>query len=683
MPVSLSTSSSFVPEYGTPLLRTGTGGSTTKELRVSTIITDVVHLIMRLLLLSATFALSYLCLTDTVVFVTHALNVNTLSQGSCVCVPPASRSLLRRSNNIQNENVVLCSLKQTSKYQEDGDGQVDSKWKARFTPPNPLPAFQWKGLDNVNVDPAEKSYSCCRLLAKDCFMDKSAALYFLLQDLFDYDDGDFQSVPIRLVYPRRFAKTTLLGFIEAVFSPVPKLEVFDMEKVKAKIAALQCGEELLSFGLHPVLRLELIGISSVRALNSHIDRQMELAGLENFAKKKKRMAPAERVSYGVTMLNEKFMAETGVATKTIVLIDEHDNLFRERKVSKEKEKLMEALLDLFSLGKSSAFTGISLLVFCGLTCMVGSGLSSMNNLVDVSRMTKYHGLCGISAKELVHCAHVALDPLANEKYGETFDKVLQIEFAPKWSGFRFGLDSKVGELDPNSPEGALFSPLDVWEIIRSLVVTDYDQPSSRWIQSMGAEFEFTSFANKYTDTPDGLYDLLENLEGGWVDATDSDFDKMTREDYLLLQNDVQVKKVLLELGLLRVKTTKGDMVLLQARNDLVFENAVKLLANEACPGLASENLAMSYISYTGFGNMLSRAAVKVGNLYGGTGRNVVFPDNALQDFLFKELLYRFPSGGKFHPTLRFYQLLSEVRSQTRILRSMLTSITLILVLSHK
>jgi hypothetical protein len=386
------------------------------------------------------------------------------------------------------------------------------------------------------------------------------------------------------------------------------------------------------------------------------------------------------VENGVKMLNKKFMAETGMPRNTIVLIDEHDKPFRDRNRDMN-DPLIVALMEIFAFGKSFEESGISLLVFCGLTRIVGSGLSFMNNLVDVSRMTIYHGLCGISAKELIRCADGQLDSLTKEQYGGNFSFVLQNEFAPKWSGFRFGLDSKVGELDPNSPEGALFSPLDVWEIVQSLVKQN-QLPLSRWIQSMGAEFEFTSFANKYTDTPDGFYDLLQNLEGGWVDATNSDFDKMAREDYLLLQNDVQVKKVLLELGLLSVKTTKGDMVLLQSRNDLVFVNAVKLLADEARPGLASENLAMSYISYTGFGTMLSRAAVKVGNLYDGTGQNVV-ADNALQDFLFKELLYRFPSGSKFHPTLGFYQLLSEVRSQTRILRSMLTSITLILVLSHK
>jgi hypothetical protein len=456
-----------------------------------------------------------------------------------------------------------------------------------------------------------------------------------------------------------------------------------MEKVKAKIAALGRGKELLSFGLHPVLRLELIGISSVRELNSHIDRQMELAGLENFAaKKKKRMTPAERVSYGVTMLNEKFMAETGVATKTIVLIDEHDKLFRDRKVSKEKEKLMEAIINLFSLGKKSAFTGISLMVFCGLTRMVGSGLSSMNNLVDVSRMTIYHGLCGISAKELVHCADDQLDSFAKEQYGGKFSFVLQNEFAKKWNGFRFGLDSEVGELDPNSPEGALFSPLDVWEIVQSLVKQS-QTPSSRWIQSMDAEFEFTSFANKYTDTPDGFYDLLENLEGGWVDATDTDFDKMKREDYMLLTKNVQVKKVLLELGLLSVNATKGKMVLLRSPNDIVFENAVKLLADEARPGNPSEDLAKTYLSFTGFGSMLSRAATKCVDMYGGTGQNVI-REYILQDFLFKELLYRFPTGGKFRDPDLQYQLLKEVRSQTHLFfRDMQTSLICILFRSQK
>jgi hypothetical protein len=116
--------------------------------------------------------------------------------------------------------------------------------------------------------------------------------------------------------------------------------------------------------------------------------------------------------FGVRMLNDKFKNETGVETKTIVLIDEHDKPFRDRENYKGKKEFMKALTNLFSLGnKQDVPTGISLIVFCGLTRMVGSGLSTINHLVDVSRMTIFHGLCGISARELIKCAKGQLDTL--------------------------------------------------------------------------------------------------------------------------------------------------------------------------------------------------------------------------------------------------------------------------------
>ncbi len=562
----------------------------------------------------------------------------------------------RGYQSIDNQNQQESREVATGKISPPIIPAAPSKWTARFTPPNPLPAFKWKWLDNTNVDPAIKSYSCCRLLAKDCFIDKSAALYFLLNDFFDYNVGDFESVPLRLVYPRRFAKTTLLGFIEAVFSPVANLDNYDMEHVKNKIAVLECGEKLLSFGLHPVLRLELTGISSVRALNSHIDEQLEQAGLVKFAsKKKKRMNPMERVSYGVKMLNEKFMAETGVATKTIVLIDEHDKPFRDRKVSKEKEKLNEAIIDLFSLGKRSVVTGISLLVFCGLTRMVGSGLSSMNNLVDVSRMTNYHGLCGISAKELIRCAAGQLDSFTKKQYGGKFSFVLQNEFAKKWNGFRFGIDQNVGLLDPDSSEGALFSPLDVWEIVQSLVKKRQTTPSSRWINSMESDFEFSSFEKTFTSTPDGYVALFQNLDGGWVDAADINL-KMKREDYLLLKEELHIQKVLFELGLLSVKSIDDrNQVLLFSPNDLVTENALKFLLRKTNYRDPLEDKAQEFMSEAGFGIIMSRAAIVLSNMYHGVREDAI-NESVFQSTIYRELSYRFPNKASEN-----YKLYKEVR----------------------
>jgi hypothetical protein len=633
-----------------------------------------------MLLLSATVALSYLvCLTDTVIIVAHAWNTNIFSHGSGIRFPQARSSFSSRGKNfLWQGNVVFAfsSLDRTlcraigaaaKKENEDDQDNADNllrpvdasvasyKWKARFTPPSPLPKFKWKWLDDLNADPATDSFTCCELLMADAFIDKSAALYNLLKRFKISGKDDFRSVHLLLVYPRRFAKTTLMRFIEAVFSPVPKLGIFNMDDVKTKIAALDHGTELLDFGLRPVLVFDMLGISSVMALSDEIAINLQRAGLDKLAVEKltaSSFSPADLLYEGVTMLNEKFEADTGIKRKTIVIIDEYDKLFRDRDIDnyaesdkdsdnvKNKKRTIAALLDIFAFGKKKN-TGISLLILCGLTRMVGSGLSSMNNLIDVSRLTIYHGLCGISARELVNCAKGQLDTEVKALYAhKTFKDVVEKEFAPKWNGFRFGIDNTAGILDPNAADGALFSPLDAWEIVQSLV-TQRQTPSSRWIDSMASEFEFTSFAHKFTSTQDGFVELFQNLDGGWVDAVDLRL-KLEREDYLMLKEELHVQKVLFELGLLSVKRIDDNMVLLGSPNDILTDNALKLLVQKANYRDPLETKAQEYMSEAGFGIIMSRAAVVLTNMYRGVWENAV-DEKLFESIIYRELSYRFAS----------------------------------------
>ncbi len=295
-------------------------------------------------------------------------------------------------------------------------------------------------------------------------------------------------------------------------------------------------------------------------------------------------------------------------------------------------------------------TGISLLVLCGLTRMVGSGLSKINNLIDVSRLTIYHGLCGIAAKELEHCASNQLNKLAKKNHNMTFEKLLKEKFIPAWDGFRFGLDNEVGTLDPNSPEGALFSPLDVWEIVQSLVKQRNTVPSSRWIDTMGSEFEFTSFAEKYTTSPNGFIDLVQNLGGGWWRASDLKH-TMEREEYILLSSDLHIQKVLLELGLLSVKKVVGDEIFLGSPNWTLTEKAMRVFVHKTHHEATPADLADEYLSRNGF-------ATTVTNRFRGTGQENVH-EYSFQGCIFMQLFYHFPISDQ---TVRLscYNLYKEV-----------------------
>jgi hypothetical protein len=262
------------------------------------------------------------------------------------------------------------------------------------------------------------------------------------------------------------------------------------------------------------------------------------------------------------MLNEKFKADTGRLTKTIVLIDEYDEPFRNCERSDDDELLTE-LNHLFELGNKNG-TGISLLLLCGLTRMAGFGVS---NLLDVSKMTAYHGLCGISSNELAMlCTNNQLeDPVV-------VDSGL--------GGFRFGFD-KVRKVKSNAAlESDLFSLSDAWEIIRSVVVDDNRKPISRQYD-MESAFGFAVVAESLISSEESFTDLVDTLGEEWVNPWDASF-VLTREQYLLLDSKLRARKVFFELGLLTVKATDDDnnLIKLGPPNEFVKGVAMKWLEDK-------------------------------------------------------------------------------------------------------
>jgi hypothetical protein len=573
--------------------------------------------------------------------------------------------------------------------------------KGRFILPKNVPAFTWEPpmlrSDDPEVadefihppeaggivNPAEESYSCARLLLENAFIDKSAALYNLLFRRFDSNAKDFGFVPLLLVYPRRFAKTTLLGFIEAVFTPVPTLGNYHMNEVRTKIAALKWGKKLLDFGWRPVVCLDLQNIETVAGLKEQIESRLGRAGLKEAdleALMASSTSPEDLLYDGVRKLNKNFTERFGIKRKTIVMIDEYDKLFRDRDIddyqekkdtdtetAREKKRTIAALFRIFGFAKEASFEGVSLLVLCGITRMMGSsGLSKVNNLVDVSRWTIYHGLCGISAREFVNCASGRLDGLAKEIFNvKNFEELLVQTFIPEWDGFRFGLDTRVGHLNPEFFDGALFSPLDVWAIVQ-LLVEKHKVQSSVWTETMKSEFEFTRFAARYISSGDaGFFELYRNLQGGWINTANPGYN-MDRNKYLLLENDLNVQKVLFELGLLSVKDISHEnamherWVRLGSTNWTVTRNALRLLVGIAQHGTTTEELARAYLgdNANGFGNIMVSAAREVSNKYRATRKDVV-NEYPFQDYLFMELLFRFPEGRNGFPL--HYKISKEVR----------------------
>ncbi len=456
------------------------------------------------------------------------------------------------------------------------------KWKAHFTPSQQNLSFHWKPFKSIAgkfINPVDYSLTCADLLWKDAFFDKSAALYNLLERRFEGRPvNDFRSVVLLLVYPGRFGKTTLLAFIEAVFSPVPMLGKFETQDLKTKISALKRGKQLFEFGLHPVLYLDLQGVCSVDNLNNHIAAQFQRAGLNSSEVAKVNegnLSSTDRVRRGVAILVDKFSKETGAASRTIVLIDEYDKPFRDQNRRQDDELLTE-LNHIFELGNVQG-SGISLLVLCGLTRMAGRGVTKK---VDVSQNSDYHGLCGISANELVTSANGQLD-----RNGQTVKSLVS---ESGMGGFRFGFD-EVKHLT-----GAdLLSPMDIWEIVGSML--ESKKPEPQWSEAAQSNFDFASFAENFTSSDEGSKELLATLEEGWVNPTDVNFN-LNREQYLLLDHNLCLRKVLFELGLLTVKNIDADnKIQLGPPNEIVKGVATDLLENKRRQGLIVKMIGSSKI----------------------------------------------------------------------------------------
>jgi hypothetical protein len=492
---------------------------------------------------------------------------------------PAAKKVKLTENN---------SVPDVHNTNDDNMAPTPSPVKAHFTPQENL-TFQWKPPKTITdefINPAEYKYTCANLLLKDAFIDKSTALYNLLVRRFDDNAGDFGFAPLLLVYPENFGKTTLLGFIEAVFSPAPHFDKYQADKVRTKIGALESGKQLCEYGFRSVVRLDMHRMETVQDLETEIKNKLVRAGLaKRTVEQLKRLSfrPVDLLRAGAERLNDEFQTKFGIQRDTIVLIDEYDKPFRDRAiinvfeqnehdsaVVKEKKRAIVELNKIFDFAADTSITGISLLVLCGLTRMAG-----LVGFVDISRNIDYHGLCGISANELVTRAKGQLDH---------DDQALE-DFVSKsgLGGFRFGF----GKME-NLTGADLFSPLDVWEIVGSKLKGT--KPVPQWIQTVQSNFDFANFSEKFASSHEGSKELLKTLEEGWVRPTDAKFN-LNREQYLLLDNNMCLRKVLFELGLLTVKATDdNNQIQFGPPNEIVKKFAMDLLENKSKQGLNSKRM---------------------------------------------------------------------------------------------
>ena len=488
----------------------------------------------------------------------------------------------------------------------------------------------------LSADTPTQNIDTVDLLMQNQFIDKTERVLSLLEPLFRREVGDFTSSPLALIYCRRFGKSTVLRFLRAVFSPLPVLNGHKFDSIKAKIWSYRRGQEILEMGMHPVVLLDMTQASTTANLQEIISASLVCAGLPEHEAKAGQgtLSPAVQLRKGVLALNARFFNETGRSSKTILLIDEFD---KQHRSGDADLRLLSAIHELYSLCKE-ADSGISLFIVAGLTRMVGSGLSVMNNMndqADVSLQSKHHGLCGILESELLDSAGKKLEELAQSVFRQDLQSLMK-PLRQQWNGFRFGI-TPGGPFEESESITALYSPLDAWELIRHLSAGWQHKPSSAWLRSMHSEFEFVNFHKRY-NTSAWFFQLTKHLAGGWVheDALRLQLD---RQDYIDLQ-DQFVKRVLFELGLLRVERVDAGMVLLGPPNNQLlrrgFELLMKKVAYVATP--TTEEIA-EILSREGITKLVEQASAETTALFKFSDW---IREYAFQDCLYLLLLQKLP-----------------------------------------
>ena len=276
------------------------------------------------------------------------------------------------------------------------------------------------------------------------YVDKTRYVYQLIS----------QSRVYFLSRPRRFGKSLLLSTLDAYFSG--KQELFKglyLEQAELEFAAREKRE---AWQQYPVLYLDLNAERYAQphdlenALNTHLVRWEQRYGKE-----------ASEATFSSRFMGVIRRAYEQTERQVVVLIDEYDKPLLD---TLDKSELNGTYRDLlrafFSVIKSSD----RYLRFAFLTGVTRfnkvSVFSGLNNLRDISLLSDFAGICGITEQELEANFAPEIETLGNE-LGETRDATLAI-LKKRYDGYLF---ARKGE--------NVYNPFSLLNVFASRELSDY------------------------------------------------------------------------------------------------------------------------------------------------------------------------------------------------------------------
>jgi len=254
--------------------------------------------------------------------------------------------------------------------------------------------------------------------------------------------------------PRRFGKSLFLSTLEAYFEG--KKELFKglfLEHGEPELAAAQ-GRE--AWETYPVLRIDLNA-------KNYIDREKLIERLsfcldeleKKYSVRKRYKTPEERFQYLIGTLYEK----TG--KQVVVLIDEYDKPLMDALHLPELFETYRGILQAFYSAIKSCDAYLRFVFLTGVSRFGKLTIfSGLNSLEDITMLSQYSGICGVTETELVENFAPELEGLAVE-LGTSYDEALA-ELKKWYDGYLF------------AEKGAhVYNPFSLLNVLKNKKIDDY------------------------------------------------------------------------------------------------------------------------------------------------------------------------------------------------------------------
>ena len=324
------------------------------------------------------------------------------------------------------------------------------------------------------------------------YVDKTELIYKMISE----------GKPYFLSRPRRFGKSLLVDTLEMVFEG--RRELFEAFTTDDGIEQPQLfiAQTDWKWERYPVLRFDFSrsNLSSLAKLDEFVN--FTLSGYEE-----QYGVPPSKDSSSIRMTKIIHAAEQQTGKKVVVLVDEYDNMMLHNLGDAAMQTaIRERFQDLFMPLKGED-SHLQFIFITGISKFSQMGIfSRINQLNNISMLSAYDTLCGISEEELTTTLHPDIELLAGQQEKD-YDTMLS-ELKTNYDGYHFGM----GKND-------MYNPFSLFKAFANGEVSDY------WFES---------------GTTSALIDMLSQMPK--VEVTDidgvecdaSDFDRpFSSYDYAL------------------------------------------------------------------------------------------------------------------------------------------------------